>query len=117
LPVGSHCLSLIHRHRGESLCRRLSAHEELQSGGAPHACRFDELLRGVVDRTSLSPFTRENIDKLRICVFLHRRWESHGVCHWTLMVGHLEMWVVHAIELPQHLHKICLPTQEMSRCK
>src|SRR5262245_26087425 len=55
--------------------RRLNQTEQ-QLGGAPHAGGFDELLRRVVEGTSLSPFGGENIEKLRIRVFLHERRKS-----------------------------------------
>ncbi len=46
-------------------------------------------------------------------LFLCRR-ERHLVRDGPGMIGQLKLRIVHAIELPQHLHEICLAAQQMS---
>lgn len=82
-----------------------------QSGGLSHARRFDELLRGVVQDTASAAPCAVDIEQVRLHAGCPLGGQRHFVEHRTRVIRQLETRIVDAVEFPQHLHEICLPSE------
>ena len=80
-----------------------------------HASGFDKGLGGVVNVTAFATTRRVHVERATINFLLPLGGRRNFVAHRLLVVGDLELGVVHAVELPQHPDKIRLTPQQSSR--
>src|SRR5215470_4517818 len=82
--------------------------------GFPHACGLHKLLGRIIQdtaKTALCPVDVQQMGGDGGC-----RWgrERHFKVYRACMIRQLELRIIHTVELPEHLHKVSLATQEMT---